>query len=291
MEENANLIAISQAGAPTLLENHLLTFRRHLHGFMLPVAWVTVGGSLLLLLIVPLVLRTSIAQPLEALTAGVRRMEAGEMDISIPVQTEDEIGFLTKAFNTMSSTLDDMVRNLERRVADRTRKLDDANTSLRIEMLQRQALQEQILQQQRAVATLEERERLGRELHDGIGQTLGYISMQAEAMRELSRQNALENLPQTLARLAETAREAHNDLRGYIQNLKSETPATTEFFFSSLERYCQHLRQAYLFDVTLTFPNPLPDLLASAQEGDLPIQSVPASIQPLKFIYLPLVNR
>jgi DNA-binding NarL/FixJ family response regulator/anti-sigma regulatory factor (Ser/Thr protein kinase) len=32
-----------------------------------------------------------------------------------------------------------------------------------------------------------------------------------------------------------------------------------------LQRYCQHLRQAYLFNVTLLFPNNLPDPLASAQ--------------------------
>lgn len=130
MDGPADLIAISRAGATPLLENYQLAFRRYLHAFMLPVAWVIIGGSLLLLLIIPLVLHVSIAQPLEALTTGVRRMGAGEMDISIPVQTEDEIGFLTEAFNTMSSALDDMVRNLETRVADRTADLLAANVEL-----------------------------------------------------------------------------------------------------------------------------------------------------------------
>ncbi len=265
MDESTDLLAISRSGASPLLENYQLAFRSYLHAFMLPVAWVIIGGSLLLLLVVPLVLHASIAQPLEALTAGVRRMEAGEMDITIPVQTADEIGFLTGAFNTMSSALDDHVRNLEARVADRTRQLDDANVSLRAEMLQREAAQSQLLQQQRVVAALEERERLSRELHDGIGQTLGYINMQAEAARQLTTQGDRESVSTMLARLAEAAQEAHGDLRGYIQNLKSETPSTPENFFTSLKRYCQHLRQAYLFEVTLAFPNPLPDPLASAQ--------------------------
>ena len=265
VDESADLIAISRAGATPLLENYLLAFRRYLHAFMLPVAWVIVGGSLLLLLVIPLVLHASIARPLEALTAGVRRMGAGEMDITIPIQTEDEIGFLTGAFNTMSDALDDQVRNLETRVADRTRELDEANTSLRAEMLQREAAQEQLLEQQRTVATFEERERLARELHDGIGQTLGYINMQAEAARELTNQGERESMSEMLGRLAEAAQEAHGDLRGYIRNLKSETPGAPEDFFASLQRYCQHLRQAYLFEVTLVFPNPLPDPLASAQ--------------------------
>lgn len=130
--EESDLIALSHAGASPLLENYLLAFRRYLHNFMLPVAWVVIGGSLFILISLPLLLRSSIAQPLEALTEGVRRMEAGELDVSIPVQNEDEIGYLTGAFNTMSNALDDLVSNLETRVADRTADLSNANAELRI---------------------------------------------------------------------------------------------------------------------------------------------------------------
>ncbi|MHB8963149.1 MAG: histidine kinase N-terminal 7TM domain-containing protein, partial [Saccharofermentanales bacterium] len=40
--------------------------------------------------------------------------------------------------------------------------------------------QDLLMEQQRVVATLQERERLARELHDSIGQVLGFISMQAQ---------------------------------------------------------------------------------------------------------------
>ncbi|UCD99710.1 MAG: PAS domain S-box protein, partial [Chloroflexota bacterium] len=46
---------------------------------------------------------------------------------------------------------------------------------------QKQA-QQQILEQQRALAMLNERTRLARELHDSVGQVLGYVSMQAQAI-------------------------------------------------------------------------------------------------------------
>lgn len=265
VEAPTDLVTLSRMGTSPLLENHMLAFRRYLHAFMLPVAWVVVGGSLLILWLIPFLLRASVARPLEALTEGVRRMGTGEMDITIPVQTEDEIGFLTGAFNTMSDALDGHVRNLEARVAERTRELDDANTSLRAEMFQREAAQDQLLQKQGAVAAFEERERLARELHDGIGQTLGFINLQAETARALIEQEKKDGATTILARLAEVAQEAHGDLRGYIKNLKSETPTATEGFFSALERYCQNLRQAYLFNVTLLFPINLPDPLASAQ--------------------------
>lgn len=123
INEYTDLITLSNVGASPLLENHLLAFRRYLHTFMLPVAWVVIAGSILILLVIPLLLRSSIVRPLEALTTGVRRMGAGEMHISIPVQSEDEIGFLTGAFNTMSGALNDLVHNLEMRVADRTAEL------------------------------------------------------------------------------------------------------------------------------------------------------------------------
>ncbi len=131
MEEPADLVSISRAGANPLLQNYMLTFRRYLHAFMLPVAWVVIGGSLSILLVIPLLARSSIAQPIQALAAGVRRMEAGEKDITVSVQAEDEIGFLTGAFNTMSAALDDQVRTLETRVADRTADLLAANVELR----------------------------------------------------------------------------------------------------------------------------------------------------------------
>ncbi len=143
------------------------------------------------------------------------------------------------------------------------RKRTESQKEAALEKLQQ--AQAQIVEQQRAVAALEERERLARELHDGIGQILGYINMQTDAARELIQQGDQESATKILARLTEAAREAHEDLRGYIQKLTSTTPADRENFFSALERYCQHLRQAYLFDVSLVFPQTLPEILASAK--------------------------
>jgi hypothetical protein len=48
---------------------------------------------------------------------------------------------------------------------------------------------ERFLEQQRALATLQERERVARELHDSLGQVLGYVKMQAQAARGLLAQN------------------------------------------------------------------------------------------------------
>jgi len=84
-----------------------------------------------------------------------------------------------------------------------------------------QEAQNKLLENGRATASLEERERLARELHDSLGQSFGYINMQAEAIRELIERGNLEKVRPMLARLSEVAQESHYDLRAYIQDLKN----------------------------------------------------------------------
>lgn len=143
----ADLLTISQAGESPLIENYQLAFRRYLHDFMLPLGLTVVGGSLLLLLVVPLLLSFSIVRPLAALTAGVRRMEAGDLEVAIPVQNEDEIGFLTQTFNSMTAELRDLVTGLEDRVAARTLELTVANELLKKQLSEIETLQIELREQ------------------------------------------------------------------------------------------------------------------------------------------------
>ncbi len=110
-----DLVATALAGESPLIENYQLAFRRYLHGFMLPLTGIIVGGSLAILIVLPLLLRFAVAKPLGALSAGVREMQSGNLMIEIPVQNEDEIGFLTHSFNVMAARLDELVVGLEER--------------------------------------------------------------------------------------------------------------------------------------------------------------------------------
>ena len=55
------------------------------------------------------------------------------------------------------------------------------------------------------LATLQERERLARELHDSIGQVLGYVSLQAQTIRKWVQAGNTEKAESLLSRLAEVA--------------------------------------------------------------------------------------
>ncbi|OGO33563.1 MAG: hypothetical protein A2W35_14730 [Chloroflexi bacterium RBG_16_57_11] len=117
---------------------------------------------------------------------------------------------------------------------------------------QKQA-QAQLLEQQRAVATLKERERLARELHDSIGQVLGYVSMQVQSIHKRLRDGDYISAENQLARLAEVAKGAHADVRESIFSLKAG--AGQDWSFTAILR--QHLdafRENYGIDTALSLP-------------------------------------
>lgn len=125
--------------------------------------------------------------------------------------------------------------------------------------------QRRLVENEREMALSNERERLARELHDSIGQTFGYISMQSEAIRGSIIRGDLDSALPLLARLSEVAQESHHDLRAHIQGLKSHSPIIHQEFFAALERYCEHYEQSYLFEIELNLPKHPPEVLASAQ--------------------------
>lgn len=112
--------------APGVVHDFYLAFRRYLHQVFAPMAVVILASSVLVLLGLPLLLYINLVRPLNALLDGVRQMNAGHYDVYVAVQYPDEIGFLTRAFNTMTATLQAFIHSLEVRVAERTQDLAHA---------------------------------------------------------------------------------------------------------------------------------------------------------------------
>lgn len=92
--------------------------------------------------------------------------------------------------------------------------------------------EERLSEQERTVAIANERERMARELHDRVGQVLAYLSMQADAVRKLLADGKAEEARGRLGRLGEVAREAHADVRGYIEELQDAAPEPRSFLES-----------------------------------------------------------
>ncbi len=95
-------------------------------------------SGLLVLLVFPRYFRSNLIRPLDRLLDGVRQADAGSLDTQVPISYQDEVGFLTSAFNKLTASLKDELAQreraetelrqlnltLEQRVADRTRELE-----------------------------------------------------------------------------------------------------------------------------------------------------------------------
>ncbi len=103
---------------------------------------------------------------------------------------------------------------------------------------------QQILEDQKVVATLQERERLARELHDSAGQVLGYVNLQTETIRKWLQTGNNEKADSLLIRLAEVAREAHADVRESILSLKAGSSQGWSFL-PAIREYLDDFQSQY----------------------------------------------
>jgi signal transduction histidine kinase len=111
--------------------------------------------------------------------------------------------------------------------------------------------QAKLIQQKQTLAMLQERERLARDLHDTLGQVLGYANMQVEAAAKLSRAGRGEAAATQLERLGDMIREAHAEVREYIMNLRT-TPALHRPFFAAVQQYLEGFTSNYDIQTDLT---------------------------------------
>jgi len=108
-----------------------------IHNISLGMVSAVIVGSLFIVMAFPQLFRTNLIRPLDRLLEGVRRADAGDLDILVPVIHNDEVGFLTAAFNKMTASLREelskrrraekelleLTSTLEQRIIDRTREL------------------------------------------------------------------------------------------------------------------------------------------------------------------------
>ncbi|WP_252508733.1 transporter substrate-binding domain-containing protein [Magnetospira sp. QH-2] len=103
--EPSALVGLNEAG--TLLAALVLAFSISVIAFV-------VGQNILVI------------RPLNQLTHGARRLSDGDYHVQLAVEQQDELGDLSRTFNTMAATIDDYTKNLETKVDERTRELSEA---------------------------------------------------------------------------------------------------------------------------------------------------------------------
>ncbi len=147
------------------------------------------------------------------------------------------------------------------------------------DVTQQRRSQAQILEQQRALSMLQEREQLARELHDGLGQALAAAHLQASTAKLLLDRGNTAQVGECLNTLADTTLQAEADMREYLLGAHSVGP-TDHPFFAHLREYISRFTRQFSLPVELSV---LPEL----EEQHLP-QSM--TVQLLRIIQEGLSN-
>jgi signal transduction histidine kinase len=139
-----------------------------------------------------LLLNWLVVRRVEVLHSTFNAFEEGDLSARVDNswQSEDEITRLAHSFNRMA---DSLVRH--------------ENEQRGLSQLRQQAI-------------IEERERIARELHDGVAQFIGYVNTKVLAVRQLLKQNKVEEADRLLLQVEQAVKEQSNDVRASIIGLK-----------------------------------------------------------------------
>lgn len=114
--------------------------------------------------------------------------------------------------------------------------------------------QAQIIAQQRALAMLQEREKLARELHDSLGQAFAFVNSQGQTVRRLLSRGDIPTADAYVGRLVDVAREADVDIRESILGLRASL--AQQGLFAALAHYLAQYERNYGIRIDLQQPEP-----------------------------------
>ena len=130
---------------------------------------LSIGIAVLVSFAVGIVARF-IIQPIARLTEVAQAITSGDLSLQAPVKSQDEIGRLSNAFNTMTMQLRQMMEGLEMRVRDRTREFENISVQMRYRANQLQTVAEVA----RAIATVQDIDDLLPFITQTISERFGY---------------------------------------------------------------------------------------------------------------------
>jgi len=113
----------------------------------------------------------------------------------------------------------------------------------------------EIEEQRQRLAAVEERERIGRELHDDLGQVMGYVNAQAQTALQRLANHEVDEAHGILNQLAEVAQNAAADVRRYILGIRTTEHQIPADFFEELEQFLDTQRRQYGLETLVSLPD------------------------------------
>ncbi|OGO09415.1 MAG: hypothetical protein A2Y61_05725 [Chloroflexi bacterium RBG_13_60_13] len=176
------------------------------------------GGALALALVAALVVGRILTRPLRRLTLACERIAGGDLDEAVAVTGKDEIGQLGTAFEVMRRRLKESRQQLEER--------------------------------SKALATLEERDRIAREMHDGLSQVLSYVRLATSIIEERLDNADIAAAREELRDVRRASRDAYEDVRQGISALRA-SGMLKKGFLTALDEFLNSYRAQTQLEVEL----------------------------------------
>lgn len=178
------------------------------------------------------------------------RQEGLQTHVAVPIAARGKtIGCLIVAYRRIRPAADDDVHLLSRLANQAAIAIENAR----------------LYEQVQSLAILEERDRLGREMHDSLGQSLGLLNLKAKLIEELIASGRTEDAQEELAQVRQTIREAYDEVRHAILGLR--TSGTREDLEVALRVQIARFREQTKLPVAFEIHGTIPQVpaLAAAQ--------------------------
>lgn len=186
---------------------------------------VSAGFTLLVTLVLYQLVNFLVVRRIERFRMPLMAISEGRFDVAIPQvkRANDEIDVLANSINNLSAELRDQQRHQESR------------------------------QRTRHKAIVEERERIAREMHDGVAQLMGYVSNKTSAIRLLLEKGAKDEAVQQLEELAGASHDSFIEVRAAILGLRT-SDQNGEGLSSTLETFVAKFSDMSGINVDLNLP-------------------------------------
>lgn len=116
-------------------------------------------------------------------------------------------------------------------------------------------LMHEVREQAQNLAALQERERIGIELHDGLLQTLGYLFLRTDQLEAMAHDAGLADLARQLAAQRDVLEHASQEARRFIHELRKLQPAPA-LLHAALADMIAAFQQEHTLDVALRVAGP-----------------------------------
>lgn len=230
---DTSLGLIYDIAAPVLLDKNILSEvhigipHNNIQEAVVRINLILLAATMLIVLIgIFLVYKISsfVTRPVSKLVAATQSIQKGDFSVKIDIKTEDEIGQLASAFNEMAYRLNDMVDQVKR------------------------------------LTTIEERNRIGLDLHDGCAQDLASIIKRIELCEKLFKMEPAKALGEMQV-LRENTRDILNRTRQIIFELKSPEQISAPDLYNKLNDYAKEFQKQNGIRVELNLPSTLNNIL------------------------------